>query len=154
MIDHKLKIPYQYATEYCSAQERSISQVKYKLSSFKLSNDELDMIIEELIKENFINEERYAIEFARGKFRNNNWGRIKIAYEMSGKGLKENNIQKGLDAIDEDDYIESLRQLIIKKQKSTKDKNKYLAQKKVATFALSKGFESELIWQIIKESKE
>lgn len=136
MIDARLKIFFQVAAEYCSIQERTIFQVKNKLSAMKASDEDIDLIVDELISDDFINENRFVREFANGKFKNNKWGKIKIAYELKRHGINGSIIDSGLDEIDTDEYYDTLKKLITKKQNEIKEKNKYIAQKKVATSAI------------------
>ena len=94
------------ARKYCSYQERCLADVKTKLNEWKAAEKTVEKIIQTLEKEDFINEERYAIAFALGKLRNNKWGRNKIFYAMTQKQIPEIYIQMGLNEIDEEEYIQ------------------------------------------------
>ncbi len=90
---------------FCAYQERCHLEVKQKLQTFGLSDEELSVVLVELIEENFLNEERFAIQFARGKFKIKHWGRNKIKYELKSKQVSPRNITKALATIDEEEYL-------------------------------------------------
>ena len=136
--------------KYCAYQERSHQEVKYKLHSYGLSSDEVDEIISRLITDNFVNEERFAKAFAGGKFRMKKWGRNKIEYELESMGLTKNCIARGLKEIDSVDYNKTLRILLKKKASEVSEENLFAKRNKVARFAISKGYEPELVWEILK----
>jgi regulatory protein len=116
--------------------------------------DQAEDILQHLTDENYINEERFAREFALGKFRIIKWGKIKIAIELMRLQIPEESIRKGLHAIDMDDYEALLKKILLHKSGSLNEKNKEVAKKKLATFAMSKGFEGELVWRAVKEVVE
>ena len=131
---------------YCSYQERSHQEVKEKLYSFGLYKDEVESLISQMIEENYLNEERYAIAFAGGKFRVRQWGRIKIKYELKQKRISEYCIKKGLASITDDDYIKTLQKLFEDKKESLKkEKNELNKKQKLRSFLIQKGYEPELI---------
>ena len=137
--------------KYCAYQERCHQEVKYKLQSYGLSSDEVDEIISRLITDNFVNEERFAKAFAGGKFRMKKWGRNKIEYELESLGLTKNCIARGLKEIDASDYNKTLRILLKKRASEVSDENPFARRNKIARFAISKGYEPELVWEIVKE---
>src|SRR5487761_1922976 len=99
--------PMQAATRirhYCAYQERCHAEVKDKLYSFGLHKNEVEPILSELVSENFLNEERFAIQYAGGKFRIKHWGKIKIKQGLQQKQVSAYCIKKALKEIDEDDY--------------------------------------------------
>jgi regulatory protein len=127
---------------YCAKRETCCFDIKQKLNRYKLSEDEKSRIIDELINEKFIDEERYARAFVRDKFRFNKWGKIKIGYHLRAKGISDSIIQHGMQEIDTENYTEHLKLEIKKKisnQKTDVDKSKI-----IRTFQ-SKGFELDLI---------
>ena len=131
---------------YCSYQERSHQEVKEKLYSFGLYKDEVESLISQMIEENYLNEERYAIAFAGGKFRTRQWGRIKIKYELKQKRISEYCIKKGLASIAEDEYKKTLQKLFEeKKELLKKEKEERTKKQKLRFFLLQKGYEPELI---------
>ena len=138
------------AYKYCAYQERCQQEVREKLYSFQLQEDEVENIIVKLIEENFLNEERFAIAFAGGKFRVNNWGKSKIKQTLKQKQVSEYCIKKGLSVIDTDNYIGVLKKLASSKNKTLHDANKFARAKKLQNYLLSKGFENDLIMTEIK----
>lgn len=137
------------AAKYCAYQERTQQEVRDKLYSYGLSRDVVEDVLAELITEGFVNEERYAKAFCRGKFINNKWGRIKIAIALRQKGISEYCIRTGLEEIDEEEYHTLLKSLIEKKWKSLSHEEKYVKKHKTARYAIGKGFEPELTWKIL-----
>lgn len=131
---------------FCSYQERSHQEVKDKLYSFGLYKNETESLLSQLIEENYLNEERYAIAFAGGKFRIRQWGRIKIKYELKLRGVSEYCIKKALASIGEADYAKTLEKLFEAKLKTLKtEKNSIIKKQKTRSFLIQKGFEQELI---------
>lgn len=137
------------AAKYCAYQERTQQEVRDKLYSYGLSREVVEDVLAELILEGFVNEERYAKAFSRGKFINNKWGRVKIAIALRQKGISEYCVRTGLEAIDEEEYYSLLKSLIEKKWKSLSHEEKYVRKHKTARYAIGKGFESDLIWKIL-----
>lgn len=137
---------------YCAYQERSHQEVKNKLYSFGLYRDEVEELISRLITEGFLNEERYAKAFAGGKFRMQKWGRIKIVHELEAKGLTKNCIKAGLREIAEDDYLKTLQELLDKKAAQLHEEDPFVKRDQIARYAIQKGFEPDLVWQLLKEA--
>ena len=142
---------YLKARGYCAYQERSQQEVRDKLYEWGMWKEAVEEIIVKLIDDNFLNEERFAIAFAGGKFRIKKWGKVKIRQALKLKGTSDYCIKKGLAAIDYDDYLSTLRELLHQKLKQTKIKNPQQQKYKVAQYALSRGFESNLIWDELGE---
>jgi regulatory protein len=135
---------------YCAYQERCHSEVKEKLYSFGLYKKDVDQLMAHLIEENYLNEERFAIQYAGGKFRMNKWGKVKIKYVLRQKQVSEYSIKKGLKAISEVDYRKTLEKLAAEKLKSLKsEKNIFSRKKKLQDYLLQKGYEAELIQNIM-----
>lgn len=131
---------------YCAYQERCHQEVKEKLYSLGMHRKEVDELISQLIEENYLNEERFAIQYAGGKFRMNHWGKIKIKYALKQKQVSEYCIKKALLQIDNDAYIKTLEKLAAEKQNTLKsEKNNFVKLRKVQDYLLQKGFESDLI---------
>jgi regulatory protein len=136
---------------YCGYQERCHSEVKEKLYSLGLWQTQVEEVIAQLIEENYLNEERFAKQFAGGKFRMKQWGKIKISYEMKKKGISPYNIKKGLQEIDLDDYEQVFRKLAdVKLDSLSREKNIFVKKKKVQDYLLQKGFERDLINDVLK----
>lgn len=134
---------------YCAYQERSQYDVLQKLWDFNLDEDDRLNIIAQLISENYLNEERFAISFSEGKFRIKKWGKKKIKSKLKEKKVSVFCIEKGLKAIDEEEYIETLQSIIESKLNTTKANSIYQKKQKVANYCYQKGYESELIWEVI-----
>nr|WKN38246.1 regulatory protein RecX [Tunicatimonas sp. TK19036] len=137
------------AAKYCAYQERTQQEVRDKLYSYGLYSDAVEEVLTELISEGFVNEERFAQAFARGKFRNNKWGRIKIEMGLRQKGLSDYCIRSGMKEISEEAYQETLQSLIQKKWESLDGEEPYARKHKTARYALGKGFESDVVWKIL-----
>ena len=146
----------QKAASYCAYQERTQEEVRQRLKKWNVWGEESDEIIAELISQNYLSEERFAKTYAGGKFRMKNWGRMKIKQELHRRGLSEYSIDKGMKEIGEKAYQESLKELLIKKKTMLErsETDKYKLKQKLVRFALSKGYESELIWKMIEEMNQ
>ena len=135
---------------FCAYQERCHSEVKEKLYGFGLNKNEVDEILSRLIEENYLNEERFATQFAGGKFRIKKWGRVKIKYELRKKQVSDYCIKKALAAIDDKDYVKILQKIFTDKLKTLKgEKNIFIKKRKLQDHILQKGFESELVHKLI-----
>lgn len=130
---------------YCAYQERCHSEVKEKLYNLGVWKKEHDEITATLIEEGYLNEERFAIAFAGGRFRIKQWGRVKIKYELKQKQVSEYSIKKALKQIDEEDYLKVLNKLAKEKYASLKNEQYLIRKKKTMDYLIGKGFETELI---------
>ena len=137
---------------FCAYQERCHSEIKEKLYEFGLSSYDAEEIISKLIEENFLNEERFAIHFAGGKFRIKQWGRIKIKYELKKKNVSDYCIKKALSAINNSDYFTVLSKLADLKLKSlNSEKNIFIKKKKLHSHLMLKGYETSLIQEVVND---
>jgi len=153
LLDKKKYTPTEAKSKiakYCAYQERCHQEVRDKLYSFGLYKDDVEQLIYELIQNNFLNEERFAIAYTRGKFNYKKWGRNRIRQELKLRKISDFCIKKGLQTIDEEAYENTLTELLEKKIASLKNIKGYQKNYKAAQFVMSKGYESELIWAIIK----
>lgn len=140
----------QKAKHYCAYQERCHSEVKEKLYGFGLYKKEVDELLSTLIEENYLNEERFAIQFAGGRFRIKHWGRVKIKYELKQKQVSEYCVKKALAAIDENDYKKQAQKLFEQKLKTLKsEKNVFIKKRKLQDHLLQKGYETSLVRELI-----
>ena len=131
---------------YCGYQERCHSEVKEKLYELGVSKIHHDEIIATLIEENYLNEERFAIYFAGGKFRMKQWGRIKIKYQLKQKQVSEYSIKKALKQIEEKDYLSTIKKIAAGKLKNLKgERDIFMQKRKLYDFLLHKGFEADRI---------
>lgn len=138
---------------FCAYQERNHMEVKQKLYSFGLYKPEVERILSELIAENYLNEERYALAFAGGKFRQLKWGKVKIKYALKQSGVSEYCIKKALQGIDEDAYSETIKKLYEKKWK-TLSGTKVSKEQKVRNYLLQKGYAHSEISSFVCNVKE
>lgn len=115
-----------------------------------MNKKEVDELLSELISDNYLNEERFAIQFAGGKFRIKQWGRVKIKYGLKQKQVSEYCIKKALKAIDENDYTKTAEKLFEQKLKTLKaEKNIFIKKRKLQDHLLQKGFETSVISKLI-----
>ncbi|MES2112841.1 MAG: regulatory protein RecX [Bacteroidota bacterium] len=138
------------AEHYCAYQERAQQEVRDKLYEWGLWPDAVENIIGELIGANFINEERFAKAYARGKFNQNGWGKNKIKQGLKFKKVPDVLIKKALQAIPDDDYLQSLEVILAKKARTITEKDKLKRRFKLQAYALGRGFELDLILDILK----
>jgi len=134
---------------YCSYQERCHSEVKEKLYGLGVRRSDHDEIMASLIEQGYLNEERFAIAFAGGRFRIKQWGRVKIKYELKQKQVSEYSIKKALKQIDEREYIETLNKLAAERYTSLKREQWLVRKKKTADYLLQKGYELNVINEAI-----
>lgn len=138
--------------QYCAYQERCHSEVKDKLYSFGLAKNDVEEIIGKLIEANYLNEERFAIQFAGGRFRIKHWGKVKIKYELKQKQVSEYCIRKALSQIDQIDYIKTMVKLAEAKLKSLKGQKNILRKKyQLHQYLKLKGYESDLINETLND---
>jgi len=135
------------ARKFCSYQERCFFDVKRKLTEWKASEKTIEKIIRQLEDEDYINEERFAVSFATGKLRNNKWGRNKIFYALMQKHIPELYVQMGLSELDEEEYLEVLKNVIA--SKTIDEDDEYLRNNKLVKYAVQKGFQANLAWKVI-----
>jgi regulatory protein len=136
---------------YCAYQERSHSEVKTKSLELGLRGDEIDEAIAALISDNFLNEERFACAYAGGKFRSQRWGRKKILAGLRQHQVSAYCIKKGMQEIDDEDYMQALQTLAEKKYATLKGEQYLKRQYKTTQYLLQKGYEPELISDVVKQ---
>ncbi len=137
--------------KYCAYQDRCHSEVRTKLLSYQVYGDTLDEVIAMLIQEDYLNEERYACSYVRGKYRIKKWGRNKIIQGLKLKRVSAYCINKGLKEIDEELYIENLRQVLTKYIELRKSRySHHQLRQKALNMAMSKGYNFNLIENILQ----
>jgi len=142
----------QKARQYCAYQERCHKEVKEKLYGFGLYKKEVEEILSKLIEENYLNEERFAVQFAGGRFRIKHWGRVKIKYELKQKQVSDYCIKKALASIDDDDYMKRLQKLFDEKLKTLKsEKNLFIKKRKLQDYLMQKGYETDLVREMVNK---
>ena len=142
------------AANYCACQERCHIEVLEKLSEWGIWGIDAQEILLTLIEQNYLNEERFAIAFAGGKFRVKHWGKVKIKLELKQRDISEYCLNKALNEISDQDYLHTLNEQIDKKWAETKDKNLLSKRAKVARYVIGKGFEQDLIWNILRNKSD
>ncbi len=139
---------------WCAYQERSQQEARNKLYEYGLHKNEVEQIIINLIEHNFLNEERFALAYAGGKFRIKKWGKIKIKSALRAKQVSEYCVNKALQQINLNDYFATLEKIILQKNNQLKEADKIKRKQKLFLFASSKGYESNIISEILKELKD
>lgn len=135
---------------FCAYRERSHREVSDKLFEYGFYEDSRNHLISELIQENFLNEERFARAYVRGKFRIKHWGRKKIEQGLYYHQLSDYVMRKAFSEIPEDEYQQTLEQVIEKSWRNTRLKDAFKRKGKVASYAIRRGFEPELVWEVLK----
>ena len=135
----------------CSRREFCSEDIRNKLALWGVEINDAEKIIGVLISEKFIDESRYASAFVRDKFKYNKWGKVKIAAHLRAKKLPSDVIKSSLDSIEDEQYKKSLRELIESHRRSVKAKNQYDLKAKLLRYGLSKGFESNLLYDILND---
>lgn len=139
---------------YCSYQERCHEEVVTKLRSMKMDSEEIDEIMVRLISDNFLNEERFATSFARGKHRIKHWGKIRIINELRFKKISQTLITIALKEITPEEYDATFQALAERHWESIRETNAVKKRKKFCDYMLRKGFESNLIYNKVKDLEE
>lgn len=133
---------------YCALQERSQQQVREKLNNYGIFGEEAEEVIAELIMHDFINEERFARAYVRGKFRMKKWGRNKISQGLYRHRISDYCSGKGFEEIDEGEYHNTMNELLQKYSKTLKDEP-WIARHKAARYLISKGYEPPMVYELL-----
>ncbi|HEY4325828.1 MAG TPA: regulatory protein RecX [Mucilaginibacter sp.] len=152
---HKItdeKVALEKAASYCAYQERSQQEVRDKLYEWGLWTAAVENIISQLITDNFLNEERFAKAYATGKFRQKSWGKIKIAQGLKFKKVPAVLIKKAMQQIPDDEYLLMLQKVLSKKASTVAEKDPYKRKYKLQQYALSRGYESDLVADVLKSA--
>jgi regulatory protein len=147
----KTKEAFRYASALCSRQERCRSEIRRKLSSRGVAENDIEDILTRLEKEGYIDEMRFSRAFVRDKLRLNKWGRVKIRHMLSGKQVPEGTIDRALAEIDDEEYHRILREELTKKRKSVHGSNAFDLRAKLLRFGQQRGFEPSLIHPMLDE---
>ena len=137
--------------KYCSYRERASKEVRDKMRAFDLENSEMEKLIQELIDDGYLDDERYARAYAGGKFRLKKWGKLKIRRELKQKEIPEDIIKIAFSEIEGQSYLETLENVARTKFDQLREENLYIKKNKVAAYLISKGYESELIWGVLNK---
>lgn len=141
------------ALGYCAFQERCISEMAGKLREWKVGQKRAEKIIEQLIREDYLNEERFARSFAGGKFRINHWGKTKIIYELEKRQVPDLIIQIGLEEIGDEEYTETLIEILQRKDRELREPDVFKRKQKLIAFGIQKGYHYGLIKQVVGNLK-
>lgn len=136
---------------FCAYQERCHAEVISKLYSLKMSPDEIDIIVVQLIDNNFLNETRFACSFARGKHRIKHWGKIRITNELKIKQISSTNITLALKEISAEEYETTFEQLSERCWNNLQEKNTLKKRKKFCDYMLRRGYESFLVYDKVTQ---
>jgi regulatory protein len=136
---------------YCSYQDRCHKEVIEKLKTFDIKSNESNEIISNLIKDNYLNESRFSENFVRGKFKIKNWGKVRIVRELKQRNISIYNINLGLKEIDNQEYQKKFDEIFKNKLSSLGNLNKIIKKKKIISYLLYRGWESNLIYLKINE---
>lgn len=139
---------------FCAYQERCHDEVVSKLYSLKMTSDEIDLIVVQLIAGNFLNETRFACSFARGRHRIKNWGKIRITNELKARHISSTNISLALKEISAEEYFETFENLSERSWNSIRENNTLKKRKKFCDYMLRRGYESDLVYEKVKELEE
>ena len=140
------------AMALCSKREYCIDDIRGRLNSWGIGENESQKIISTLTGENFLNETRYVSAFVRDKFNYNKWGKVKIAAHLRAKQISPGIITSALDLIENELYLKTMKEIITSHRRHVKAKNQYDLKGKLLRFGLSKGFESNLLYDILNDS--
>lgn len=136
---------------YCAYQDRCHKEVVTKLREMRMIPEAIDQIAAHLIQENYLNEERFAKSFARGKFRIKKWGRNRIVNELKLRAISKYNIKTALAEINDKDYYETFDNLAKKRLEAIKETSIQKRKRKLADYLLYRGWESHLVYGKVKE---
>lgn len=137
---------------YCAYQERSQQEVRDKLYNWGLHKNEVENLIVELINDNFLNEERFALAFASGRHRMKKWGKYKIKQGLKQRSISEPLIRIALKSIDPEEYYNNLKDVLEKKASMIHQTDPLKARYQLINYALSKGYEKNLIIEILSDN--
>jgi regulatory protein len=137
--------------KYCAYQERCVKDVTEKLKTFELTQKDKDEILDYLIDNRFVNNTRFAQAFVKGKINQSGWGLNKIRFHLMQKGIDKEIIDEALQTYDEEAYRQRLIDVLKIKAKTVKAENDFERNRKLAAYAMQKGFEANLVWDVIKE---
>jgi regulatory protein len=140
--------------QFCVYQDRCHKEVEQKMRDYELIPEAREMILLSLMQDNFLNEERFAKSFARGKFRIKSWGKQRIIRELKFRDISTYNIKTALKEIDENEYLETIYRVTEKRSNSISETNSYKKKQKLIAFLMRKGFENELIFKTVNEVLE
>ena len=137
--------------KYCAYQERCVKEVRDKLKTFDIAEEDKTKILDYLLDNRFVNDERYAKAFVRGKVNQSGWGINKIRFHLIQKGINKDIIDEALGQTDKEAYHQRLIDILKTKAKTIKAASYFEKKRKLAAYAMQKGFEGSLVWEVVKE---
>lgn len=140
------------ASTICAQQEKCIFDIEQKLNTWKIEPELQGKIIDKLIQEKFIDENRYVNFYTKDKFRFNRWGKIKIKWQLKSKNIYGSIVDDALRQIDNKEYKDVLAQLLVQKRKNIKDEDIYKIKNSLLRYASSRGFEPPVIYEVMEET--
>lgn len=145
---------YQQLAALCAQAEHCEWEMSEKMDRWEIDEMVQNRILQHLIKERYVDDERYARAFVKDKVRYNKWGRRKVEQALWQKHISEDIRQQVLDEVDNEEYLEVLRPLLKQKRKTIKAQNDYELNQKLMRFALGRGFTFDIIRQCIEVNEE
>ena len=137
--------------KYCAYQERCVKEVRDKLKTYEIPQQERDKLLEYLLDNRFVNDERFAKSFVRGKVNQSGWGVNKIRFHLIQKGIDKDIIDEALGQNDEEAYRQRLVDILKTKSRTVKAASDFEKKRKLAAYAMQKGFEGNLVWEVLKD---
>ena len=137
--------------KYCAYQERCVKDIKDKLKTFDIPQEEKTKILDYLLDNRFVNDERFAKSFVRGKVNQSGWGVNKIRFHLMQKGIAKELIDEALGQTNEEVYRQRLIDILKTKAKTVKAASDFEKKRKLAAYAMQKGFEGNLVWEVLKD---
>jgi len=150
-LTHDQTTAYDKAAFLCGRSEHCSSDIREKLKLWGLAAEDAVLVIEKLVEEKYIDDERFARAYVKDKFRFNHWGKQKIAFMLRSKNISSEILELAFEEIEDEGYSEELRKILTEKEKSIKAKDKYDKRNKLMRFAMGRGFESSQISAVLKE---
>jgi regulatory protein len=151
---YTIKVALLKLEHFCAYQERCHAEVVTKLYSLKMTSDEIDYIVVQLIENNFLNETRFACSFARGKHRIKQWGKIRITNELKARQISSTNISLALKEISAEEYEITFENIAERYWNSIQEKNLLKKRKKFCDYLLRRGYESHFVYDKAKQLEE
>ena len=137
--------------KYCAYQERCVKDIKDKLKTFDIPQEEKTKILDYLLDNRFVDDERFAKSFVRGKVNQSGWGMNKIRFHLMQKGISKELIDEALEQTDDKVYRQRLMDILTTKAKIVKAASDFEKKRKLAAYAMQKGFEGNLVWEVLKD---
>lgn len=137
--------------KYCAYQERCVKDVRDKLKTFDIPEEEKQKILAYLLDNRFVDDERFVKAFVRGKINQSGWGLNKIRFHLVQKSVAKDIIDETLGQTDEEVYRQKLIDILQTKSKTVKASTDFEKKRKLAAYAMQKGFEGSLVWEVLKE---